>query len=288
MGKAATAWSTLRHGGVGELFRRTRSWGARALDPGSSPPADARAVKPGLGPTPFPTAANVSFPTATRFFEERHSSYEHLADAIAPYLDRGGVLLDVGANIGYFTKVVAERTGFRGDAHLFEPVPHLAKFCLRTLADVEFGVTVHQFGLSDTDGRVQLHLGITGNYGWNTMIGSKGSDVGMATHTITVRRFDGIGLTAVPTVIKIDVEGAEYLVLRGLLPALERMPTRPVILCEIGWGSEHPNWQQELEAFDRLTLLGYHALTLDGLPLNVRGLTATSDVLFVPEDRVPA
>ena len=73
---------------------------------------------------------------------------------LAPHLDQEGVLFDIGANIGYFTKVLGERTGFRGAVHLFEPIPHLARMspahaCRRAV----YAVSVHQFGLSDSDGR---------------------------------------------------------------------------------------------------------------------------------------
>ncbi|MDD9347741.1 hypothetical protein, partial [Mumia sp.] len=63
--------------------------------------------------------------------------------------------------------------------------------------------------------------------------------------------------------------------------------TRPVILCEIGWGTVHPPWDKELEAFDMLTSLGYRTVGVDGSPVDVRELTKTTDVLFLP-DHVPA
>jgi FkbM family methyltransferase len=225
---------------------------------------------------------NVGFAEATRFFEQRHANYEKLADAIKPHLPPDGVLFDIGANIGYFSMVVGERTGFRGAAHLFEPIPHLAQFCSRSLANAEFSVAVHQYGLSDTDGHVDIFIDTLGNFGWNTMIGERARN--MTPQRITVRRFEGIGLTVVPSVVKIDVEGAEYLVLRGLLPALKRWDERPPILCEIGWGAKgHPNWDAELAVFAELAALGYRATTLEGEPVVLEEVAKTCDVLFLAQ-----
>ena len=121
----------------------------------------------------------------------------------------------------------------------------------------------------------------SGNLGWNTMVAEKANDT-MTRIEIEVRRFDDLGLTARPDLVKIDVEGAEHRVLQGMFASLERWTPRPVILCEVGWGANHPQWQEELAAFDRLADLGYTARTLGGDALDVRQLTRTTDVVFVP------
>lgn len=281
MGKAASVRSALREGGPRELLTRVRWWSARALAPGEvAPPPPIAAPK--KAPKQASTAVNVGFEEATAFFKKRHTNYELLADAIKPHLPPDGVLFDIGANIGYFSMMVGDRTGFRGSAHLFEPIPHLAQFCFRSLVDAEFSVAVHQYGLSDSDGHVDIFIDTLGNFGWNTMIGERARN--MTPQRITVRRFAGIGLTVVPSVIKIDVEGAEYLVLRGLLPALKSWDKRPPILCEIGWGAKgHPDWDAELAVFAELAALGYRATTLEGASVVLEEVDKTCDVLFLAE-----
>lgn len=284
MSKASAALSALSEGGPRELLRRTRTWGAREVRAHKRRVSQARGDAPAVVNVPAPpaTAVNVQFKQATEFFEKRHANYEALARAVKPHLPSDGVLLDIGANIGYFSMVVGKNTGFRGAAHLFEPIPHLAQFCFRTLADVDFSVAVHQYGLSDVDGEVDIFIDTLGNFGWNTMVGARAQD--MTRRRILVRRFDNIGLTVEPSVIKIDVEGAEYLVLRGLLPALRRWDRRPPIICEIGWGAGgHPAWAEELAMFSELTALGYRATSLDGLPVVLEEISKTCDVMFLPE-----
>lgn len=201
---------------------------------------------------------------------------------MAPFLPRDGVLLDVGANIGFFTQVLTERTGFRGRAHLFEPVPNLADLCIETAARLPCASTVHRVGLGDADARLTIFVSSDGNLGWNTMVEQKARGKQMAPVEVEVVRFDGLGLADVPDLVKIDIEGAEHRVLTGMLPALRRWSPRPAILCEVGWGNGHPEWAQELAAFDALVALGYETRLVDGAPVDVRDLRRTTDVLFVP------
>ena len=273
----------LAEGGPRELVRRARVWAARGIHPGPLPeaPAPARRRARPRPPATRLRAVDVEHTAALAWFERRRATYEELAAAVAPYVARDGVYFDIGANIGFFTSVLAERTGFRGTVHLFEPVPRLAALCEVTLADAPFTAHVHNYALGAEDGTTQIYLAGDGNLGWNTLVAEK-THAEMSAIDIQIRTLAGTGVADVPSFVKIDVEGAEYLVLAGLLPVLASWPVKPVILCEIGWGAGHPQWDEELAVFDRLAALGYHSRGLDGEPVDLRTLTRTTDVLFVP------
>jgi FkbM family methyltransferase len=282
MSKVQAVRRALDDGGVAEVVRRSRVWLAGKVYPGPLPrPRTARKPAPRQA---RPHATDVDHARALAWFEGRRPVYERLADAVAPYVDRDGTFLDVGANIGYFTKVLAARTGFRGTAHLFEPIPNLATLCAQTLADTPYRAVVHRFGLSDADAQLDIYVGADGNLGWNTMVAERASD-GMLPVRIEVRRFSDLDLASpdeAPGFVKIDVEGAEHRVLAGMLDALERWERRPVMLCEIGWGRHHPQWDEELAVFERLRDLGYRVVDLDGAPVELAALERTTDVLFLP------
>ena len=89
------------------------------------------------------SALDVEMATALAWFDARRSKYVALASAVAPYVQPDDVILDIGANVGYFTKVLAEEIGFRGTSHLFEPIPHLAELIPQVLADQGVTVQVH-------------------------------------------------------------------------------------------------------------------------------------------------
>lgn len=302
MSKFASVRAAFQAGGAPEVVKRTRLWAASRIYPGVMPQprpplakkaaAKKAAAKKAAAPRPTPDAPvlqdalKVDHEAALAFFENRRASYEHLADVIKPYLDPDGVFYDVGANIGFFTRVVAERTGFRGTVHLFEPVPNLARLCRQTLADVPFTAHLHEFGLSNEDSSFEIYTAGDGNLGWNTMVADR-AQANMTRSTVEVRAFASLDIDDVPAFIKIDVEGAEHLVITGMLDSLARWERKPVILCEVAWGTGHPQWEEELAAFQQLADLGYRVVDLEGAPFDLSTLTRTTDLLFLPE-RVPA
>jgi len=255
---------------------------AAAVAPPVGPPVVAVATAPPAATAPpVARATDVSSVDAVAWFDRRLPTYRRLAAAAGPFVEQDGVIFDIGANIGYFTTVLAETTGFRGRAHLFEPLPHLVDLCRERMATYDLDAEIHGFGLSDEDTDVDLYVASSGNLGWNTIVAEKANATMVATR-IEVRRFDTCGIADRPSFVKIDVEGAEYKVLTGMLEALERWSPRPAILCEIGWGKQHPAWADELEVFAQLGKLGYTTTDLAGSPIDLTTLTRTTDVLFVP------
>ena len=231
------------------------------------------------------SAADVTHQQALQWFEHRKAEYAELIAAASPYVDPQGVVFDVGANIGYFTFLLAKHTGFTGTAYLFEPVPHLATLCKATFRNVPYQAEVFDFGLSDRDEETTIFIASNGNLGWNTLIQQKTTPE-MKAVDIRLRRFDSYGIGATPSFIKIDVEGAEYKVLRGMVEHLSAWTPRPVILCEVAWGQSHPNWQDELSAFADMKQLGYVVCDLNGNHIDETTLQTTADILFIPQDRL--
>lgn len=283
-----------RRGGISGAWRAVRRTAAAVIAPDSAPPAETARPASLSDSLPArnnaerdavatfrPSALGVSHADASAWFEKRRAGYVELAAAIRPHLPTDGVLYDVGANIGYFTKVLADELGFDGSVHLFEPIPHLAALCSQTLHGEDVAWSLHGFGLSDENASVDIFVAADGNLGWNTLVAGRRTH-GMKAVPIKVRRFDDLGFLVAPDVIKIDVEGAEHRVLHGMRDSLIRWSPRPTILCEIGWGAGHPDWQAELAAFEMLAGLGYRPYALDMSPIDVADLTATSDVLFIP------
>lgn len=225
----------------------------------------------------------VGYGEALSFFTNKHEQYRESASALSKFVKPEDDFIDVGANIGYFSQEYMRVIGFRGDAHLFEPVPNLARLCAVTFNDLQFKVTIHPFALGDADGTATIYTADDGNIGWNTLVADKASH-GMGGTEIKTRRFDSLGIElGTVGAIKIDVEGGEYRVLSGMLSSLERSVRLPVLLVEVGWGKNHPDWDKELDVFDRIVALGYSTFNPDGTRIDVRGIEETRDVLFVPD-----
>ena len=145
-------------------------------------------------------------------------------------------LIDVGANIGYYT-LLARSLG--KPAVAFEPLSSNLRLLLHNLEingwnDVE----VWPVGLGDSQKIVDIFGAATGASmvaGWAGGSVAYRQRVPVTTlDTLLEGRFERERL-----LIKIDVEGAEYSVLRGAAKTIERLP-RPVWLVEIT-NLHHPN-----------------------------------------------
>jgi len=150
-------------------------------------------------------------------------------------LHSGDTVLDIGANIGWFSLVAAKHIGNTGVVHSFEPRPETARMLIRTLALNNLRSIVHawEYALSDEAGEIEINWGVgTDNPGGSFIseISSK-NKVGIQSARCKAMRLDDLLPDIKPDVIKIDVEGAEPLVFSGAVNALKR--GRPVVLSEL-------------------------------------------------------
>jgi FkbM family methyltransferase len=169
-----------------------------------------------------------------------------LADCLVP----GAVLYDVGAHAGFMTLIACRLVGPTGHVHAFEPIPANIETIRRNLAANRFGnATLHELALSDVDGPARM---ATGPRNITAHIADTGETM------VTAARCDALDLDP-PTMVKIDVEGAESRVLAGMKETLRRH--RPVVVVEI-----HGEQREPVELV--LTQSGYRIQPLngDGMP----------------------
>ncbi len=143
--------------------------------------------------------------------------------------------LEVGANQGIFLRDI-RRVAPGGHHIAYEPIPGLYEKLTREFPTVE----VRQRALSDRDGLTQfVHVLDPGMQGLSGLLDHRtpGSDPGgTRTEVITVatERLDGhVPDGWLPDFVKIDVEGAEQLVLEGAVETLRQ--AKPVIAFEHGF-----------------------------------------------------
>lgn len=140
------------------------------------------------------------------------------------------VYLDIGTNIGQHLVAVAS---LASRAVGFEPWDKVRDCALKNLAINDFShADVLPFGLSDQAAHLPYFPPATGNLG----IGSFMPEAEGTAKPITleVRRGDDVieELGVAPTLIKIDTEGFESYVLRGLKKTLQTH--RPAVVFELG------------------------------------------------------
>jgi FkbM family methyltransferase len=132
-------------------------------------------------------------------------------------LQAGHTFVDVGANIGWHTLIAASRVSPNGRVFAFEPVSSTfselqSNIDLNRLTNVE----LYQIGLSDSSGSVDIFANKENDSGGNSMFGTADYT---RLETIQTRRGDEVlmsrGVEQID-LLKVDVEGAEMYVLRGL------------------------------------------------------------------------
>ena len=136
--------------------------------------------------------------------------------AVAESLRPGGVFVDVGANVGFFSLLAARHLGARGTIVAFEAHPRVAATLRRNLARNSVRADVRAVAVGAVDGRTTLH--VAAHPGGSTIAADAATDEvsRVAVDVVTLDRLVEAGSIPVPDVVKIDVEGAEDAVLDGL------------------------------------------------------------------------
>jgi FkbM family methyltransferase len=179
----------------------------------------------------------------------------------------GMIVLDIGANTGYMTILLADLVGAHGQVHSFEPMPASYELLRKNVDGNGLNqVHLHKLALSDRKGEATLHVD-PGNDGGNTIgnVSGEGWNGHTAITVATEALDDFLGRAGIGKVdfIKIDVEGAESLVFAGARKLLSR-PDAPLIVCEVGDPAQRLVGITELDL--RKTLYGhdYASYWLDG------------------------
>jgi len=144
----------------------------------------------------------------------------------------GDCVWDVGANIGYYTKQFVDRVGEGGSVVAFEPSPNnfsqLTKNC-----EGFANVYLHQCGLGEYNDSLLFEQG-TDELGATSRV-VENSKVGISVNIKTGESLILDGSVSMPNAIKIDVEGFEYEVLKGLGSILNN-PSLHTVGIEIHFG----------------------------------------------------
>lgn len=156
---------------------------------------------------------------------------EPVQRALGELLEPGDVFFDVGANIGFFTLVASRFVGDRGGLYAFEARASIAKSAEKNFRRNGLDAIVIPVAVGDSNGTTTLL--VAEHPGGSTIEQSK------AVTTLRVQSVDLVtldhlvesGRVRVPDVVKIDVEGAEPAVVRGMHSTLERH--RPIVLFEL-------------------------------------------------------
>ncbi|MEO6023850.1 MAG: FkbM family methyltransferase [Burkholderiales bacterium] len=208
-------------------------------------------------------------------------------EAITKRLRPGDVFVDIGANVGFYALCAAQIVGSKGKVFAFEPAP-------TTLRGLQKNISINgaantqpiQIALSDSVGEANLFMDAGYNSGATSLREAPNASQAIS---VTLDTYDNYserhGITT-PALIKIDVEGAETLVVKGMSRLLA-LPNRPPMIIEISEFSLKQMGSSKDELFQIMRANGYVPKLLTPARVSMNSgeganLYFQYDVLFEP------
>lgn len=199
-----------------------------------------------------------------------------LLHAVREFIQPGHVVWDLGGNLGFFAFPAAVRAR-GGSVAVFEPDLFLCHLLRKsTEANPDLPVDIFPLAVSNRDGVARFNIAERAR-STNFLAESPGStQTGGVRRTLsvpTVRLDSFVQHYPAPDFVKIDVEGAENLVIEGMTEILKKK--KPTVLCEVS-----------VLNFDFVskTLLaqGYQIFDANKLPERIAAHAPVANIIAIP------
>lgn len=147
---------------------------------------------------------------------------------------RGDVAIDIGANLGYYTRPLADIVGERGEVYAVEPVPVIFSVLGRNVRGRQ-NVHLLNYALGESECEVAMandSVAEVGYFGTGRNFISEGRSKSDAVHFTAQMRRGSKLFAELERIdfIKCDIEGYERVVIPEMLPIIERH--HPTVLIE--------------------------------------------------------
>ncbi|WP_414623417.1 FkbM family methyltransferase [Calothrix sp. CCY 0018] len=191
-----------------------------------------------------------------------------------------GVFVDIGANIGIYSCIMANHVGAKGSVIAFEPMPENLEPLYNNIALNQLkNVEVNELALSNRQENFNLYVPSAHQQGATgcTQVWNPGDWVSVGTTEATTldiafqkQRLD---------FIKIDTQGHELEILQGAFSTIERF--QPLILCEVFE-------ENRTKVFDLIKSWNYaiYKETPNGFLSTSLPSEGWVDVFLIPQDKV--
>ncbi|NHI88388.1 MAG: FkbM family methyltransferase [Candidatus Thorarchaeota archaeon] len=145
---------------------------------------------------------------------------------IVDSVKEGSVVVDVGASMGYYTLLLARLVGPRGRVYAFEPIPRDFAILRRNVnANGYRNVVLENKAVSDTDGIARFYISPE-SYGMSSLCPLTNPESIIQVEVVCLDNYihEDVDL------IKVDVEGAEHLVVKGSKELIQKSPDPHLIV----------------------------------------------------------
>ena len=204
-------------------------------------------------------------------------------------LNKGDVFLDIGSNVGYYSLLAGNLVSSTGSVYSFEPTPQV--YSLLKINTKKFpNIYTNQLALSNRAEVIDfIDYGIRFSV-FNSLfkrevnfLKNKGEVIKIKTDVLD--KFC-IKRNIVPTIIKLDAEGSESIILEG--SNLIIFKHRPLIILEVGGKEE---WKQNNQkSLNFLLDRKYKIFELDAdanfVPHKLREIYEYGNLILIPEEKL--
>lgn len=147
---------------------------------------------------------------------------EFETEIIKNTIKKGDVVIDLGANIGYYTVLFAKLVGPTGKVYAFEPDPSNFSILKKNITINKYkNVIPINKAVSDKNGILKLFLANSKKGAHSTLINYTNRKNHIDVETITLNKYFE-NYSKQINFIKMDIEGAEFLALKGMSKILKK------------------------------------------------------------------
>ena len=190
------------------------------------------------------------FPVYNRIypvFKRRQDAAE--IDFLRKTVRNGDTILDIGANIGFYSKILADLAGKTGKVYCFEPDAINYKHLVANIRGCET-ISSHQLAVSQNSGELKLYTSKMLNVDHRTYQINEYDEV-IRIPCVSIDDF--VGGKFKVDFIKMDIQGYEYYALMGMEKTLEQNRSIQLImeLWPYGLQLSNTSFKDYLDFFDK-------------------------------------
>jgi FkbM family methyltransferase len=142
----------------------------------------------------------------------------------------GQTAIDIGANVGLSSLLMAKAVGAGGKVFAFEPGPRAVRFLRMNVGlNAYRNITIEHCAISDVIGSTELQVCLTGESD-NRLEGVVADDVGYIRMPIKTTTIDDYMRGRPADIIKMDIQGSEFAALKGMRETISRNPSLQIVM----------------------------------------------------------
>jgi FkbM family methyltransferase len=196
------------------------------------------------------------------------------------FIRPGFTIIDIGANLGYYSCIFASKTGASGKVLAVEPIELYRRILTKNTADFP-QVTILPFALGETEGTLKMGNPSQEKHRHGLMRVLRDDEAGNEFYEVPVKNPLQL-FNDLPKIdyIKCDIEGYEVPVIPAMRPLIEKH--RPLMQVE----TEGENKKLLMQLFKGLKYLTFYAVHDNLIPYHDADKVLSGDLIAIPEEKM--